>query len=189
MMNQRNRVRARCPAVRGCALGAAVVLAIASGVIPPAAAQSGGRLYHPSMADCGGFTVLDAAEILGLAAPKITSATKELYAGVWQCTFESGIPGKGIVFSVTAAKSVAVAVADLEKLRANLEVAGNTAPFKDKLPRGAYSDISGVGDDAVWTDVNTTLSVRKGNVTLVVMMPGDKMAQINVAERFLSKLK
>ena len=61
------------------------------------------------------------------------------------------------------------------------------AAFKDKLPQGAYSDIMGLGDEAVWTDVNGTLTVRKGNIIVQVLAPAGKLVQIKVAQAFLAK--
>lgn len=150
--------------------------------------QKSGKLYKPDMANCGGFTAEDAAGILGLPAAKITAKTKEMYAGFWQCTFESGIAGKSVEFGVTVSKSVEAAVRDMEQYRSHLETAGSVAPFKDKLPKGAYSDIGGLGDETVWTDINNSLSVRQGNITILVSMPKDKLVQIKVAEKFLVKL-
>ena len=70
----------------------------------------------------------------------------------------------------------------------HLSTAGGTAPFKDKLPKGAYSDISGLGDEAVWSDVNGSLAVRKGALTLQFMAPKGKLEQIKAAEAVLKKL-
>lgn len=150
--------------------------------------QKGGKLYKPDMSNCGGFTAEDAAGILGLPAAKITAKTKEMYAGFWQCTFESGIAGKSVEFGITVSKSVEAAVRDMEQYRSHLETAGSVAPFKDKLPKGAYSDIGGLGDEAVWTDINNSLSVRQGNITILVSMPKGKLVQIKVAEKVLAKL-
>jgi hypothetical protein len=66
-------------------------------------------------------------------------------------------------------------------------VAGETPQYKD-LPAGAYSDIGGLGDEAIWTDVNGSLTARKGNITVQVLMPRDKGDQIKVVEAFLAKL-
>jgi hypothetical protein len=158
-----------------------------AGVESPQPHQAG-KLYKPDMAKCNGFTVEDAAGILGVPASKVTAKTEELYAGNWQCTFESGDLGKTISFNVSVAKSVEEAARDMQQYRSHLETAGSVSPFKENLPKGAYSDISGIGDDAVWTDINASLAVRRGNVRIQVAMPKDKMVQIKVAEKFLAKL-
>jgi hypothetical protein len=71
----------------------------------------------------------------------------------------------------------------------NLELTAETAPFKSKLPKGAWSDIlgEGLGHEAVWTDVKGTLTARKGNITIHLSMPGDKIGKINVGKAVLSK--
>jgi hypothetical protein len=77
----------------------------------------------------------------------------------------------------------------MERYRDNLVVAGETAPWKGKLPKGAYSDLSGpgLGDDAVWTDINGSLTVRKGNVKVQVMTPKGKLPQVNLVEAVVAK--
>ena len=51
-----------------------------------------------------------------------------------------------------------------------------------------YSDIFGAGDEGVWTDINGTLTVRRGNVTLQFTLPREKLEQVTlgktVAEKF-----
>jgi len=138
------------------------------------------------MAKCAGFTAEDAAKILGLPAASLKSKSEKQHDALWICSFTPP-DGKGLSFSVEVAKSPTAAAGDMERLRENLETAGDTAPFKDKLPNGAYSDIMGIGDEAVWTDVNGTLTARKGNITVQVLSPPGKMTQIKVARAFLAK--
>lgn len=144
------------------------------------------KVYTLDMTNCAGFTSADAAKILGLPASELVSRTNKLYATAWTCSFMTA-DGHGVSFSVSVAASAEKAAEDMEKMRNNLEIAGETAPFKGKLPKGAYSDIMGIGDEAVWTDVNGSLTVRKGNITVQVMSPAGKMEQLKVAEAFLAK--
>ncbi|MDA8240356.1 MAG: hypothetical protein M0Z67_08305 [Nitrospiraceae bacterium] len=148
-----------------------------------------GKLYRPDMADCNGFTAIDAAGILGVPASNVTAKTKELYAGNWQCSFESGDLGKDMSFNVSVAKSVEEAVKDMAQYRSHLEAAGSVSPFKESLPNGAYTNVSGLGDEGVWTDINLSLAVRQGNVRVHVTMPKDEPMQMKVAGKFLTKLK
>jgi hypothetical protein len=148
-----------------------------------------GKVYEPDMANCNGFTAADAAAILGAPASKFTAKTDELYAGNWQCVFDSGNTGKTMSFNVSVARSAEEAAGNMNQYRSHLETAGSVAPFKENLPKGAYSDISGIGDEAVWTDMNVSLAVRQGNVTIHVLMPKDKTIQMEVAEKFLSTMK
>jgi hypothetical protein len=148
-----------------------------------------GKLYTPDRANCNGFTAADAAAILGLPAAKVTAKTEELYAGNWQCMFTTEEVGKTVSFNVSVAKSAGEASRNMEQYRSHLETAGEVSPFKENLPNGAYSDIGGLGDDGVWTDINASLAIRQGNVTVQVSMPKDKMLQMKIAEKFLSTLK
>jgi hypothetical protein len=150
--------------------------------------SSSGKVYSPDIARCGGFTAEDAGSILGVPAAQLKVNAQELYAGTGTCSFEGGSPERTVAFTIAVAKSAEEAAGDMASYRSHLEVAGGTAPFKDKLPKGAYSDIMGLGDEGVWTDINKSLNIRKGNVSLLVTLPNDKKAQLKVAEKFLSKL-
>ncbi len=159
----------------------------------PAAKQSGqkegGESYNPHMADCNGFTASDAAAVLGLPAAKVTVEMEQLRPGNWRCMFESGDLGKTLSFNVSVAPSAGDAARDMAGYRSNLETTGGVSPYKENLPNGAYADISGVGDDAVWTDMDLSLQARRGNVLVHVTMPKDKSLQTKAAEKFLSTLK
>jgi hypothetical protein len=164
-----------------------ILLIITSG--GPAAGQSasqGKKVYTLDMTRCAGFTPQDAAQILGVAASKLTAKTEKMASDLWSCSF-SAPDGKGVAFSISIAKDAKKAAMEMDRLRNNLEVAAGTAPFKNKLPKGAYSEISGLGEESVWTDVNGTLTVRKGNITIQVLMPAGKMEQIKVVQAFLAK--
>jgi hypothetical protein len=145
-------------------------------------------VYAPEMSDFKHFNASDAATILDVPVDQITAKSEEGYEGFWQCTFTTDDYNKSVSFSVSIAKSVAQAVTDMEQYRSNLEFAGSTKVFENNSASGAYSDIIGVGDDAVWTAINGTLSVRKGNVTLQIIMPSDRLKQIEVAKTFIDKL-
>jgi hypothetical protein len=75
----------------------------------------------------------------------------------------------------------------MDRYRDDLMVAGETAPFKNKLPKGAYSDIAGVGDEGVWTDINGAYTVRKGPVTVQFTLPKEKLSQVQLAKVVLGK--
>ncbi|MBI5584638.1 MAG: hypothetical protein HY892_12545 [Deltaproteobacteria bacterium] len=153
----------------------------------PAVGQ-GNKTYTLDMTKCSGFTAEDAAKVLGLPASKLAAKTEKMTPTLWRCSFITP-DGKGLSFSVSVAADAKKAAAELERLRSNLEVAAETAPFKNKLPKGAYSEISGpgLGDESVWTDVNGTFTVRKGNVIMQVLMPAGKIEQVKVAQAFLAK--
>lgn len=180
------RERAAVKHTAACCLA---VLLVAALPWPRAAAQSQDTIFQPDLANCAGFTANDAAPLLGVPVDRVTRTVEKVHASLYICTFSGGQPGKGLAFSIEVAKSAKAAAADLERYRENLEIAAGTAPFKDKLPKGAYSEIvgDGLGDETVWTDVNGTFTARKGNVTIQVTMPADKPGKINVGKAVLSK--
>lgn len=141
-------------------------------------------------ADCVGFTAGDAAAFLGAPAAQVTRRVDKLGPSAWSCSYSVGKATPGLVFSVRAEADTKKAQRELERYRDNLMVAGDTAPFKDKLPKGAYSDLAGpgLGDEAVWSDVNGSLAVRKGSLTLQFMAPKGKLEQVKAAEAVTKKL-
>ena len=44
-----------------------------------------------------------------------------------------------------------------------------------------------MGDEAVWTDINGVLTVRKMNVTIQVTMPKAKLDQVKLAQAVVAK--
>ena len=136
---------------------------------------------------CVGITAEDAAPFLGVPASQITANIEESYKDFWLCSFAQPGGSTSVSFSVKISGSEKEAAGDMEEYRSNLEIAGEQPQFKS-LPKGAYSDISGVGDEAVWTDINVSLTVRRGKTTLQILQPAGKMEQIKVAESFLKKL-
>jgi len=160
-----------------------------SGKDKQAAVSSKPRLYEASRVNCSMFTADDAAAILGVPVEQIQRDSQELYAGNWQCTYEGGSSDKVVNFNISLEESVEDAISSMDQYRGHLEIARGTEPFKDDLAKGAYSDISGIGDDALWTAVNKTLTVRKGNISIQVQLPNEKETQIKVAEKVLARLE
>ena len=152
-------------------------------------ATSSSKLYEPAKVNCSIFTADDAAAILGIPVTGIKADSQELYAGSWLCSYEGGSFEEMVGFSLSTVESVEKAVTDMAQYRSHLETARGVEPFKDDLAKGAYTDISGIGDDALWTAANGTLTVRRGNVSIQVQLPKDREAQVKVAERFLAGLK
>lgn len=152
----------------------------------PAAASSQPSASNPQ--SCVGITADDVAPFLGAPAAQITANIEESYKGFWLCSFAQPGGSTSVSFSVKIAGSEKEAAGDMEEYRNNLELAGQQPQWKN-LPKGAYSDILGLGDEAVWTDINGSLTVRKGKITLQIVKPAGKMEQIKIAEAFLKKLQ
>lgn len=137
--------------------------------------------------DCGGFSAQDAAAWLKLSPGKVKRSVAKSGPRLWLCSYLAGGSAPAIAFSIEIAKDAKTAAAEMERYRDDLMVAGDTAPFKDKLPKGAYSDISGVGDEGVWTDINGAYTVRKGHVTVQFTLPKEKLAQVQLAKVVVGK--
>lgn len=133
-------------------------------------------------APCAGLSLADAASIMGAPAAQVTRHVEKLSPTLTACSYAAGKSAPALAFSVEAHASDKAAVAELERYRENLSLAGETAPWRGKLPKGAYSDISGIGDDAVWTDINGTLTVRVGRLNLQFTRPAAKLDQVKAAQ-------
>ena len=145
-----------------------------------------GKIYKPDMNNCAGFTAADAGEIMNLPASAITAKTEKVNAAIWMCTFSSD--RKELKFSVALAESAADASTDMSRYRESLEVEAGTAAYRGRLRRGAWSEVLPLGEESTWTDINHTLTVRQGNVTIQVQRPTTKLDQIRVVRAFLKKL-
>ena len=171
-------------------LAAQVLAALALVFVPGAGVRAAEKTYRPDLAACAGFTAKDAAPFLGVPPERVVAKAEKVHAALWMCSFGAGTAGKQVAFSLEVAKDPKAAAAQMEQYRADLETAAGTKPFKDKLPQGAWSEIlgDGVGDENVWTDVNGSFTARKGNVTVQVTQPADKLEKIKVGRAVLAKL-
>ncbi len=167
---------------------AAVLFSFGAGIAM--AADSARVSAKVDAADCAGFAAANAAPFLNVPAAQVVRKIEKVTKSLTVCAFATGRAAPGVAFSIEVESSAKKAAEQMERYRDNLSTAGDTAPWKGKLPKGAYSDISGpgLGDEAVWTDINGALTVRKGNVTLQVTMPKAKLDQIKLAQAVLAGL-
>jgi hypothetical protein len=138
--------------------------------------------------DCGGFTVADAAGFLKAPAAQVTRNVEKSGKTLWLCSFAVNRAAPAIAFSIEVEASAKSAAEEMNRYRDHLMTAGDTPRYKNKLPKGAYSEIVGVGDDSVWTDINETFTVRKGNVRVQVTLPREKMEKIRLGKAIVDKL-
>ncbi|MHB8764940.1 MAG: hypothetical protein ACYDA8_11485, partial [Deferrisomatales bacterium] len=141
---------------------------------PTGAPKGGGDVlagFDP--AQCGGFTGGDAASALGVPAGQVVRRVEQLHASLWACTFATKDGAKQVAFSLEVAGSAAEAAAQMERYRDNL---GDN-----------YSDLMGLGDEGVWTEVNHTVTCRKQNVTVQVQQPPGKIPQLKVVKAIFDK--
>jgi hypothetical protein len=137
---------------------------------------------------CLGLTVPEAAALLGVPADGLKAQRKQLHRGLWQCSFSGSDPARMLAYSVERGPDEKTAKRDLQRYREGLETAAETAPFRGKLPKGAYSEVSDIGDENVWTDINSTFTFRRQALTVQVQSPADKLAKIKAGQRLASKL-
>jgi hypothetical protein len=130
--------------------------------------------------DCGGFTAAEAAAWLKVAPAQVTREVAKS-GDKWVCAFAVG-RNPAIAFSMNVSSSARRATADLERYRDDLAAQGDSASWKGKLPNGVYSDMFGAGDEAVWTDINGMLTVRRENVTMQFTLPKGKEAQLSLGK-------
>jgi hypothetical protein len=163
---------------------AAILAAMATAAL---AAGPGDGTLKIDPAGCGGFTAQDAATVLGAPAAQVTRRVQKVHERLFACSYAVGKGAPGLAFSIEVAASARKAAEEMERYRDSLATAGESAPWKGRLPGGAYSDIMGVGDEAVWTEINGALTVRKANVTLQVTMPKGKRDQAQAARAVVAK--
>lgn len=137
---------------------------------PPA---QGGGLARLDPAQCGGYSAADAAAILGVAASDVSRSAQRVDERAWTCSFAAGKGGPQVVFRIEVARSAAEAAAEMERYRKRL--------------RDEYSDLMGLGDEGVWTEVDRSVTTRKQNVTIRVQQPPDKLAQLKVVKTILDR--
>lgn len=131
-------------------------------------------------ADCGGFTAAAAAAVLKAPVAQVTREVSKS-GDKWTCTFAVG-KSAALAYSVAVAPSAKRAAADLERYRDRLSEEAATARWKDRLPNGVYSDMMGMGDEAVWTDIDGSFTVRRDNVTVQFTLPRSKDEQVRIGK-------
>jgi hypothetical protein len=143
---------------------------------------------RPDPADCLGFSAQDAAAFLGTPTVQLTRNVQKVHATLFTCSYAAGKAAPGVAFSVAIAPNAKKATEEMERYRSSLVTAGETAQWKGKLPKGAYSDIMGPGDEGVWTEITGAYTMRKGHITVQVTAPKAKLEQVKLGRMLASKL-
>ena len=136
--------------------------------------------------DCGGFSAAEAAALLKAPATQVTREVAKA-GDKWVCSYAVGKSQPAIAFSLQVASSARRATNDLERYRDDLAREADSARWRDKLPNGVYSDMFGCGDEAVWTDITGTYTVRRDNVTVQVTLPKGKDEQMKVGKAIVDQ--
>ena len=151
-------------------------------------AADGKSATRPDPADCAGFSAQDAASFLGTPAAQVTRRVQKVHATLFACSYAIGNAAPVVAFSIAVAANAKQATEEMERYRRHLETAGETAQWKGKLPKGAYSDIMGPGDEGVWTEITGAYTMRKGHITVQITAPKAKLEQVKLGGILAKKL-
>ena len=177
------------PARQGLALLLSLLLTACSQSDSPAGAGGDkGPVYTAEQVNCDLLTATDAATLLEVPVSKVKAASEALYEGNWNCSYNGGGLDKLLSFNLSLSPDVQTAMTEMAQYRGHLEIARGVKPFKEEMAKGAYTVIEGLGDEALWTAVNGTLTVRRGNASLQVSLPKERETQVVIAKQLLSRL-
>ena len=162
----------------------------ASGEASTAASKT--SVYSKEVAQqCAGFGASQAAELLAVSAAEIEPRFDQVTPTTRGCTFTfRGDQTRQVSFTVSHDESVDDAKHSFASYRETVSIGSRVqqSATGEKPPEGAYVDILGVGDEAVWSHANGALNVRHGNLTIMVIRPDDKKQQAAVAQKVIAGL-
>lgn len=161
---------------------------------PAAGSRQAGKNVDPEkIENCGGFTVEDAAELIGVPVESVTLRLPEPMntETLKTCAFEDEETGRGISYSLTWADSAEEMQEDFEGERQMVGVAQTSidAVTGTETESPASYEIPGIGDEAFFAAVNGTVVARVGNVRVQVLNAPDLETRKKVAERVASRLR
>ena len=134
---------------------------------------------------CSMLTPAALALITNLPGERLQPKVTPVSEGEWTCTYGEDAAAS---FTVTVSRNREESVKEMKNYRDNLELAAETVP-EGKYPEGAYSDVTGVGEEAIYSYMGNTFFARENAVSILVMSPQDKVQKINIASAFFSKVK
>ena len=140
---------------------------------------------------CAGFGGPQAAEFLQVPAGDIESRLDQVTPTTRGCTFTYRVDQtRQVSFSITREDSVDEAKHSFASYRETVSIGSRVrqSATGEKPAEGAYVDIFGVGDEAIWSHTNETLAVRRANLTIMVIKPDDKKQQAAVAQKVIASL-
>ena len=165
--------------------------AVPAPATPPRSAGGGGVATAATLESCGGFGAAQAAELLGVPASGMTDSSSDITPTLRMCTFSArDATSQMVSFSMSLEESVDEAKRTYAQMKGNIPIAQHAqesagVPSDDS----ALIEIGGLGDEALWTNVNGALSVRRGNLMIQVMAPRDRKKQIAVADKLLALMR
>jgi hypothetical protein len=159
----------------------------------PRAEVTGGVVDPAQIEACGGFTVDDAAELLGVSAEGIALSYPEFLNNptLKTCAFEDEATGQGISYSLTWANTAAEMAEQLADERQMVGVAQTSidAVTGSESEEPASYEIPDIGEEAFFAAVNGTVVARVANVRVQVLNAPDLETRRQVAKRVAARLR
>jgi hypothetical protein len=146
------------------------------------------------IARCAGFGPAQAAEILGVPASAVADRSADIAKGLRGCSFARTDGTSGAVsFALERDESVEAAAQAYASMKDAIPIAEDAQKAAgvgatDSANDSALIEISGLGDEALWTNVNGALTVRVRNLTIQVTEPRDRKMQVAVARKVVGLL-
>jgi hypothetical protein len=131
------------------------------------------------------------AEFLGVPPSDIGDQSADIHSTARSCGFaRHDDPQQSVLFTLERAESVEEAAGTYAQMKDSIAIADNvqTSAGVETKEEGAFVEILGLGDEALWTRVNGALTVRYRNLSIIVMSPGDRATQTKVAQKVLELL-
>jgi hypothetical protein len=155
--------------------------------------RSQGVVDPAKIQDCGGFTVQDAAELLGVSVDAVVSRLPEAMNGptLKTCAFEDAESGRGISFSLTwadTATEMAEQLADERELVGVAQASIDTVSGSESEGPASY-EIDDIGEEAFFAAVNGTVVARVANVRVQVLNAPDLDTRKRVAAKVADRLR
>jgi hypothetical protein len=153
-------------------------------------ARGGGLVSAEAVRDCAGFSVEDAAAVLGIPASEIEQSSQDIHETLRMCSYVRRADLNGVSFSLATNESVDEAVSGMASGREMAGLAKGSIDAVTGTSSGAppLEEIEGIGDEAYWMEVNGTLNVRVNNVEIQVQGPSDREQQKAVARKVVEGL-
>lgn len=150
-------------------------------------AKDAGMVSPAAIAACGGFTIEDAASILGVQAGELEDRSEVASSNLTLCSFLRSGSTEGVGFYLSVSESVERAVEEMERGRG---MAGFAQTIIDQTTgtesqEEALESADGIGEEAYFMEVNGTLFVRVGNVQIQVF-PMENQEQMKEVGRMVA---
>ncbi len=138
--------------------------------------ENNGLVSPAAVAACGGFTIKDAASILGVPANELEDRSEVSSSKLSLCSFLRSGSMEGVGFYLSVSNSVERAVAEMEQGRGMAGFAQTTIDQATgtKSQEEALENADGLGEEAYFMEVNGTLNIRVGNVQIQVLPMEDQ---------------